>query len=252
MLNETDKLRARFAPNDPVWFKYRGGNMEGTLVRTNPKRAIVRVDHEEYRVPYERLVPDSDTGPQREERMAAILQMAVDLLSEHGLKKWRFKFDHSTRRAGCCNYRDKLVSISFELALSASDENIRDTILHEIAHALSGKKHNHDAVWKAKAREIGCSGERCHRLVFSPPRYHVTCENQCWTHTAERRNRRLVCRTCGGKLVYSPFRQQPENIADGESEVFGGVGDAGTERSVAGGNAKGMVEGLEEQVELPL
>ncbi len=205
MLNETDKLRAHFAPNDPVRFKYRNGELEGTLVRTNPKRAVVRVDNEEYNVPYECLISDGATHQQREKRMETILKLALGLLHKHGLKKWKFKFDHSTRRAGCCNYHDKLVSISFDLACNASDRDIHDTILHEIAHALVGKKHNHDTVWKVKAREIGCSAERCHRLRFSPPRYSVTCENNCWTHTAERRNARLICRTCGGKLVYSAF-----------------------------------------------
>ncbi len=203
MLNEADKLRARFAPNDPVEFRYRSGMKEGTLVRTNPKRAIIHVDNEEYHVPYECLIPGGDSGRPREEQIDSILKLALGLLSEHGLEKWRFKFDHSTRRAGCCNYREKLISISFDLARNTSNENIRDTILHEIAHALVGENHSHDAIWKAKAKEIGCSGERTHRLTFSPPRYHVTCENQCWTHTAERRNPRLVCRTCGGKLVYS-------------------------------------------------
>ncbi len=208
MLNVADRLRARFAPNDPVEFEYRRGKMIGTLVRTNPKRAVVCVDNEEYYVPYECLIPRRENDPQRERQITTILQMALELIKEHGLKKWRFKFDHSTRRAGCCNYRAKTLSISFDLARNASDEDIRDTILHEIAHALVGKKHNHDGIWKAKAREIGCSGERYHQLVFSPPRYHVTCENYCWTHTAERRNHRLVCRTCNGKLVYSPYTRE--------------------------------------------
>lgn len=204
MLNKTDQLRARFAPNDRVSFKYRKGIKDGLLVRTNPKRAIVQVGSEEFHVPYDCLIPDSELGPPREARMEEIFQCALKCLRQYGLKKWTFKFDHSTRRAGCCNYREKLISISFNLARNASDEDIRDTILHEIAHALVGKKHNHDSVWKAKAHEIGCSGERTHRLAFSPPRYHVTCENTCWTHTAERRNSRLICRTCGGQLIYSP------------------------------------------------
>ncbi len=205
MLNEIDKLLARFAPNDSVGFRFRSGMMKGILVRTNPKRAVVRVDTEEYHVPYEGLVSDKNAHPQREERIAAVQIMALDLMHKHGLKKWCFKFDHSTRRAGCCNYRDRVVSISFYMARNASDEEIRDTILHEIAHALVGKKHNHDAVWRTTAQKIGCSGERTHQLVFSPPRYRVACENHCWEQTAERHNRRLVCRTCGGKLVYSPY-----------------------------------------------
>ena len=205
MLNQTDKLRSRFAPNDPIVFRYRRKKLEGTLVRTNPKRAIVRVNEEEYHVPYELIEPLDNETQLREERMEIILQLVLGMMHQHGLKKWRFQFDHSTRRAGCCNYRDKKISISFELARNASDADIRDTILHEIAHALAGRKHNHDATWKAKAKEIGCSGERTHRLIFSPPRYSVTCENNCWKHTAERRNTKLICRKCGGKLVYSLF-----------------------------------------------
>jgi predicted SprT family Zn-dependent metalloprotease len=205
MLNKNDILRARFAPNDPVSFKYRRRMLEGTLVRTNPKRAIVRVDNEEYHVPYDGLSLDGDIGKQREEHIVFIYELAMGLMCEHGLNKWHFEFDRSTRRAGCCNYHDQRISISFNLASNASDEDIRDTILHEIAHALVGKKHNHDTVWKAKAREIGCTGERCHRLTFTSPRYSVTCENHCWTHTAERCDSRLFCRTCGGKIIYSPY-----------------------------------------------
>lgn len=205
MLNKTDKLRARFAPDDPVRFTYKRNILAGTLIRTNPKRAIVRVDREEYHVPYEGLIPVGDIGRQREERIKATCELALGLMHEHGLKKWSFEFDHSTRRAGCCNYNDKRISISFHLAHNASDEDIRDTLLHEIAHALVGKKHGHNAIWKTKAREIGCSGERCHRLRFVPPRYTVRCENDCWTHTADRQDTRLICRRCGGTLIYLPY-----------------------------------------------
>ncbi|VGO22819.1 SprT family zinc-dependent metalloprotease [Pontiella sulfatireligans] len=205
MLSKTDQLRARFAPDDSVRFKYRRQTVAGILARTNPKRAVVRVDGEEFSVPYELLDPPPGIAEERVQRMESILKTALELVTGHGLKKWRFKFDHSTRRAGCCNYRDKTISIAFSLAQAGSDEDIRDTILHEIAHALVGKRHNHDAVWKAKAMEIGCTGERTHRLQFAPPRWSVTCENRCWTHTAQQRNSRLVCRKCGGKLIYSPY-----------------------------------------------
>ena len=205
MLDRDDQLRARFAANDRVTFNYRRKPLEGILVRTNPSRALVRVGEEEFTVPYENLGNHEPIARQRQERIESIHEMALLAMQDHGLSKWRFKFDHSSRRAGCCNYHDRIISISFELVRNGSDEDIKDTILHEIAHALVGRKHNHDAVWKAKAREIGCSGERTHRLELAPPRYHVRCENHCWTHTAHRRTRRLVCRTCGGKLVYSAY-----------------------------------------------
>lgn len=207
MLTDTDKLRAQFQVNDPVVAGKRK-RIFGPIIRMNRTTATIRCDNsgDEYLVPFE-LLEHQDPAQRKDatQKIEAIASLAADLLNEFNLTNWTFHFDHSTRRAGCCNYHDKKISIASDLARNASDEDIRDTLLHEIAHALVGKKHNHDSVWKAKAKEIGCSGERTHRLVFSPPRYHVTCENGCWKQTAERRNRRLVCRTCHGKLIYSPY-----------------------------------------------
>lgn len=205
MLNENDILRARFAPGDRVLFSFRNREPEGILVRANPKRAVIRVAEEEYHVPYECLQALHDTGRERVARLRHIQETADSLLRAHGLQRWSFQFDHGTRRAGCCYFRERLICISINLALQAEDADIEETLLHEIAHALVGRRHSHDAVWQAKAREIGCSGERCHHLQFAPPRYSVTCENRCWTHTAERRTARLICRTCGGKVLYSPY-----------------------------------------------
>ncbi|MDH3981663.1 MAG: SprT-like domain-containing protein [Kiritimatiellaceae bacterium] len=205
MLNKEDQVRARFAPNDPVRFQFRHKMIEGYLVRMNPTRAVVRAGDDEFNVPYELLIPESERAKERTDRIEAVLHLALNLMTHHNLKHWHFKLDHSTRRAGCCSYREKTISIAFDLARTADECAIRDTILHEIAHALVGKKHNHNAIWKTKAKEIGCSGERTHRLQFSPPRWKVTCENCRWSHTAQQRNSKLICRTCKGKLIYSPY-----------------------------------------------
>lgn len=204
-LDQTDQFRARFATGDMVGFIYRKDHLYGTLTRTNPKRAVVRVGREDYTVPYDQLMAIDAIARQRTHRIKSIHRLALKLMAKHGLKRWRFRFDHSTRCAGSCNYWERTITLSFDLARTGSDNDIRDTILHEIAHALVGKKHNHDAVWRAKAMEIGCTGERTHRLEFTPPRWKVRCENRCWSHTAQRRNTRLVCRKCGGKLVYKAY-----------------------------------------------
>jgi predicted SprT family Zn-dependent metalloprotease len=208
MLNETDIMRARFAPRDRVRFSFRTRTLEGIVVRANPKRAIVQAGGEEYHVPYVCLEALNEAGRHRLERLKRVHAAAVALLKKHGLSAWTFRFDHSTRRAGCCCFQERLISISLNMALHAADGDIQDTLLHEIAHALVGKRHHHDAVWRAKAREIGGSGRRCHRLQFVPPRYAVTCENHCWTQTAERRTPQLVCRSCGGKVLYTPYPAQ--------------------------------------------
>jgi predicted SprT family Zn-dependent metalloprotease len=210
MLTDNDKLRARFRENDLVMTGKRKP-ISGPIIRMNRTTATIQCDSsgDEYLVPFE-LLNHQNPAQSRDaaQKIEAVDVLAAGLLDKFELNGWIFRLDHSTRRAGCCNYRDRKISIAFGLACNATDEDIRDTLLHEIAHALVGKKHNHDAVWQAKANEIGCSAERTHRLVFSPPRYHVTCTSGCWKQTAERRNRRLVCRKCGGKLIYSPYNAQ--------------------------------------------
>lgn len=92
-----------------------------------------------------------------------IKRMANALMAEHGLidKGWKFVFDRrARRRLGQCRYYKKEIGISTHLAALASDFGIKDTILHEIAHALVGHEHGHDEVWRAKAIEIGCSGNQ--------------------------------------------------------------------------------------------
>ncbi len=211
MLTDTDKLRARFKENDQVATGKRKP-VFGPIIRMNRTTATVQCDSsgDEYLVPFELLEHLEPARSQdATQKIEAIASLAADLLKEFNLSDWVFRFDHSTRRAGLCNYHDKKISIASDLARNASNADVRDTLLHEIAHALVGKNHNHDPIWQAKAKEIGCSGERTHQLSFSPPRYHVTCENGCFTHTAERRSQRLVCRTCHGKLIYSPYTAQP-------------------------------------------
>ena len=92
--------------------------------------------------------------------LRAVRALGEELLALHGLTSWRFVFDNAKRRAGACKFDSRTISVSRHLMGLYSEEHVRDTILHEIAHALVGPKHGHDGVWRAKARAIGCSGSR--------------------------------------------------------------------------------------------
>jgi hypothetical protein len=83
------------------------------------------------------------------------------LLDEHGLHDWSLVLDRAKRRAGVCRPGRKEIGLSGPLTALHSEAEVRDTILHEIAHALVGPRHGHDAVWRATALRIGSSGERC-------------------------------------------------------------------------------------------
>ena len=88
-------------------------------------------------------------------------RLGTALLEEHGLGDWSFTFDRAKRRAGVCRYGARQISLSAPLTRLHPAAEVRDTILHEIAHALVGPRHGHDAVWRATAVRIGCSGQRC-------------------------------------------------------------------------------------------
>jgi predicted SprT family Zn-dependent metalloprotease len=88
-----------------------------------------------------------------------------DLLKKHNLLDWKFVWNNraSTRTLGICKYSSKQIHLNKKYALVESEENVIDTIVHEIAHALT-KGHGHGEVWKAKCRELGCRDEQYKRL----------------------------------------------------------------------------------------
>ena len=92
--------------------------------------------------------------------------LANHLMEHHELKSkgWRFAFDDSLKHFGCCNYTKKVIFLSKPMVLTITEEKTKDTILHEIAHAIVGHEHHHDEVWKKFAISIGCNGERCGNL----------------------------------------------------------------------------------------
>jgi len=79
-----------------------------------------------------------------------------------------------------------------------------DTILHEIAHALT-PGHGHDSVWKAKCREIGCKDERCFTgkdTTLIAGKYKAVCGSCGKTfdrHRKPTRERKMSCLCQSGK-----------------------------------------------------
>jgi predicted SprT family Zn-dependent metalloprotease len=212
--SRTEQQRALFSPGDRVQFDSRGTVVHGVLARLNPTRGYVTTDEgQEYRVLYGLLRHAEgrqavSIATRSTSELDTLAYRARLLLEQHHLNRWSFQFDNGRKRAGCCQYATQVISLSYAFAKQASQEEITDTILHEIAHALVGKAHNHDEVWRTKAREIGCSGRRCHDRQFVPPRYIVTCERHCWVATAERRRRGVVCMQCRGRIVYQTYTEE--------------------------------------------
>ena len=94
------------------------------------------------------------------------LSLLSSRLDQHGLSElgWTGALDNTVGRFGTCSLRKKRISLSRHLASINSDEETLDTVLHEIAHALTWVEHNddcgHDERWQAIAARIGARPER--------------------------------------------------------------------------------------------
>lgn len=100
------------------------------------------------------------------DRYDFVQAMAEGLMREHLIvddahpEHWRFAFDSAKRRAGLCSYTDRRISISKYLVTIHSLDESRQVMLHEIAHALSGKAAGHGKQWLQTAKSIGYRAER--------------------------------------------------------------------------------------------
>ncbi|MEM7007703.1 MAG: SprT-like domain-containing protein [Thermodesulfobacteriota bacterium] len=81
-----------------------------------------------------------------------------------GLGGWELKLSNQKRHLGYCRPKQRVISISRAFMKTNSFSIIKDTLLHEIAHALhylDTGKTNHDKTWKKYALKVGCEPKRC-------------------------------------------------------------------------------------------
>ena len=152
-----------------------------------------------------------------------IPHVAKHVLDKHGLTQlgWRFEWDHAKRRAGKCSYRTKTISLSLhyvELNVVDRLDDVIDTILHEIAHALAGPGTNHGPKWVEACHVVGAAPVRCYDSnVVSMPncKYVATCPNctrKFHRHKRPPASRSIYCAACGpvlGRLEYLSTYAQP-------------------------------------------
>ncbi|MFM8926697.1 MAG: SprT-like domain-containing protein [Rhodoluna sp.] len=133
------------------------------------------------------------------DRYAFIQAIAESMMLEHlEDREWTFDFDNGRRRAGLCSYTDKKITVSRYLSLVHSVDDVRQTILHEIAHALTGPKEGHGKRWLATAKKIGYrnetyTGEEIAK-EFAP--YRGICPNGHEHYRYQKPKRLYSCHIC--------------------------------------------------------
>lgn len=145
--------------------------------------------------------------------------LGTDLLATYGLSpEWTLAFDRAKMRAGLTNFQTKTITLSEYMIRAASEQDVRNILLHEIAHALVGPYHGHDDVWRAKALEIGCDGCTYHGLgSFAEPLWTLDCpcgNTHLTRHVLHKESMAsYACKVCMGFL-------RATNLRTGETVDF--------------------------------
>ncbi|MEO0024721.1 MAG: hypothetical protein RL196_1162 [Actinomycetota bacterium] len=92
-------------------------------------------------------------------KLSVAQAMALATMARHiDLSVWGFRFDNGKRRAGQCNYTERVISISKHLVAHHTLDEVQQVVLHEIAHAMVGKDAGHGPVFKRQAAALGYRG----------------------------------------------------------------------------------------------
>lgn len=86
--------------------------------------------------------------------------LARTLVNKHLSSDWQFVWNERISALGVCRYKPKHICLSKKWTLALGVEEVTDTILHEIAHAIAGSNAGHGPAWKAACRTIGAKPER--------------------------------------------------------------------------------------------
>lgn len=123
--------------------------------------------------------------------------LAHDLMDDHNLNHWSFRWSNARTIFGQCCEQSQTLFLSRPLVQAYPEAEVRDTILHEIAHALVGSEHNHDKVWKAAVVAIGGRPETTYTSTVRLPKRWVGHCPLCFREfTCNRRSGTKVCGPC--------------------------------------------------------
>lgn len=130
-------------------------------------------------------------------RLLEAEKITKELMQQHGLidSGWKFEWLKHSLIAGQCNYTHKKIVLSLELTALNTKSEVKDTIIHEIAHALT-PGDGHGKKWKAKCVELGCRPEQYFndtQKVTAFSRYTAVCEACGFKHKEAEKKLSCFC-----------------------------------------------------------
>lgn len=122
--------------------------------------------------------------------------LARDLMDSYDFAHWDFAFDRAKTRHGQCDFTNQRITLSRYFVEMNEEPLVRETILHEIAHAIAGPGAGHGPRWQTVARNLGVRPVARKASTMPKGRYKGVCP--CGhPHNLHRRPKRLYsCNTC--------------------------------------------------------
>lgn len=114
------------------------------------------------------------------DRFEVTSTIARHTMNTFGLSTWVFKFDRAKARCGYCNFATKTISLSkyYVSNPDVTQESLKNTILHEVAHALAGWQAGHGLQWQQVCKSIGLNNPTrlCDFPTAAQPKWLITCK----------------------------------------------------------------------------
>jgi predicted SprT family Zn-dependent metalloprotease len=129
-------------------------------------------------------------------------KLARDLMDAYDFAHWSFAFDRAKTRNGQCDFNKQRITLSHYFVEMNDEALVRETILHEIAHAIAGSAAGHGPRWQMVARNLGVRPLARKASMMPPGKWKGVCS--CgYPHNLHRKPKRLYfCRTCGGGIQW--------------------------------------------------
>ena len=157
-------------------------------------------------------------------KLSAAIILANELIIKWGLdlKGWTFEFNKRKGSLGMCavlnkpmkgNDKKKFIMLSSPNTILRTPEEVEQTILHEIAHALDWeetKSMSHGYNWKKWCRKVGYKGSRISTTgETAKGKYTLTCkscEDISYMHRKPKGNK--ACYDCCNKHNYGRYSEE--------------------------------------------
>ena len=118
----------------------------------------------------------------KEREIAEFTLALIDEYLPYSDGDWSVTIDRRSRRQhGYCEHNRRtgggVIGIAAFIIEHASDDEIFDTVTHEVAHAICGPDEGHGILWQNVHKELGGNGERYARAIPGAPKgkYRADC-----------------------------------------------------------------------------